>query len=88
MAKNLTFDEKNDRRYCAIIGLGILNAVTLGGLSPIVVPVQVVLLKKTFKDTDEGEVEDSKKKWHKERWTKNRSILDEEYRNEKVVGFK
>ena len=96
MAKKLTFDERNDIRNCAIIGLGILNAVTLGGLSPIVVPVQVILIEKTMKDTaDEEKVENDKKRWHKERWTKNRSILDEEYRkeqarkiDEKVVGFK
>lgn len=88
----LTFDERNERRYCGLVGLGILNAVTLGGLTPIVLPIQVVLVKKIMGDTDEAE---SKKKWHKERWTKNRSILDEEYRKEqakkfeeKVVGFK
>lgn len=46
MAKKLTFDEKNDRRACVLVGLGILNTVTLGGLSPIVVPIQAIILNK------------------------------------------
>lgn len=55
MAKKLTFDERNDRRMYACVGLGILNAVTLGGLAPIVVPVQAILCYKSINGTVEEE---------------------------------